>query len=190
MSKLNQPTLESWDQSFKQQLERAARVTAELTPEELVARPAPEKWGVDHCLEHLAVTLGVYRPYLTGAIEKAEGKSAAGTPDYRPGRFARWFFGFLKPDGKPVPAPKKFRPSAGLSPGAEGRFRGELKEYRALLARADRVNVNGTKFRSPVSPLLRFSIGEGFHLMVLHQDRHLGQAERARAVVREERAAE
>lgn len=183
MASWEQSTLASWDETFTRQLERVATLTADLSPEQLNTRPAPKEWGIAHCLEHLTVTLKLYHPYLEGALEKAEQKGGTNPPEYRPGCFARWFFGFLKPGTRRVPAPKKFRPVDDPPPGAVERFRTELEGYQALLTRADRVNVNGTKFRSPITPLFRFSIGEGFELMVLHQDRHLDQIERTRAAV-------
>ena len=191
MSETHTPTrwqqsiLAQWDESLSRQASRAEEIAAGLTDEDLVRRPGEGRWSVAHCLEHLATTITEYRPFLEGAIAKREARGDREFPDYRPGAFARWFIGMAGPGKKALPAPKRFRPSdETANPDAVARFVSAVGEMRALLTRADAVNVNATKFRSPVTPLLRFRIGEGFDLVIQHNDRHLGQAERARAEVR------
>ena len=181
-----QSTLEQWDQAFERQLVRLSEITADLTSAQLSARPAPEKWSVAHCLDHLGRTLVLYRPNLEGAIERGLARVGGHGerelfPAYRPGRFARWFIALAGPNKKPLPAPKKFRPADQPAPDTVDNFKSELEAVRALLRRADGVNLNATKFRSPATALLRFRIGEGFDLLLQHNDRHLGQAERAAA---------
>ncbi len=47
-----------------------------------------------------------------------------------------------------------------------------------LLREADDVNLSKVRFGSPITPLLRFNIGEAFWLLVAHENRHLLQIQR------------
>ena len=45
-----------------------------------------------------------------------------------------------------------------------------------LIRRADEVNLNATRFTSPITRLVRLSIGEALTRLVIHQRRPLQQA--------------
>ena len=53
--------------------------------------------------------------------------------------------------------------------------RDQLRELIELIEAARGKNLNRPRFGSPITALLRFSIGEGLELMVRHQQRHLLQ---------------
>ena len=177
------PILGQWEDRLVAQQARARSVVEGLAPERLVAPPEEGKWSVAHCLDHLATTIEAYRPYLEGAIERGAASRPATPPDYRPGRFARWFIRVASPGGRAVPAPKLFRPAEEAPLDALDRFLTAQQALLAALAGADGIDVNRWKLRSPASALLRFRVGEALELMVVHNDRHLDQAERARATV-------
>lgn len=182
MNALRQPTIAAWAAHAIEQQSRATRLVEGLDAAELVRRPAPGKWGVAHCLEHLALTLEMYEPYISGAIERAAAEGPPVPSPYRPGRLARWLIRAVGPGGRPVPAPRIFRPAEGDgSPEAPERFAEMQSRYLDWLERADRVDLQSTKLRTPVSPILRLRLGVALELMLRHTDRHLAQAERARA---------
>jgi len=183
MSDARQPALAEWRAELLRQSERARTIAAGLTPAQIVQPPAAGKWSVAHCLEHLATTIGSFCPYLESAIARGEGSPPPAPPPYRPGRFARWFIRMAGPGGRPVPAPKVYRPPVEPSPRAAELFAEAQSALLALLRRADAIDLNRWKLRSPATPLLRFRVGEAFELLIRHNDRHLDQAERARAAV-------
>ena len=180
-----QAEVAEWAKAMAAQATRARAIAEPLRATQLCERPHPKSWSVAHCFDHLATTLAAYRPFFERGLEAAEAKGTSGS-GYRPGWFGRWFVRMAGEGARKLPAPKMFLPEEDASPGALERFIGELESFRALLSRADAVDLNATKFRSPASGLLKFRIGEGIDLMVAHNARHLGQAERARAVILDE----
>ena len=82
-----------------------------------------------------------------------------------------------------MPAPKIFRPAGEAPPEALDRFLAAQDALLTALASADGIDLNRWKLRSPATALLRFRVGEALELMVMHNDRHLDQAERARETV-------
>jgi len=80
-----------------------------------------------------------------------------------------------------VPAPKVFRPaeSAAIA-GALERFLRQQERFISLVSHARGIDYNKTKLRSPVTPLMRYSLADAFVITVVHGQRHLAQARRVR----------
>jgi hypothetical protein len=53
-----------------------------------------------------------------------------------------------------------------------------LRELEVLLDRAEPLPWTRLRFGSPVNPLLRLNLGDGFLVMVAHAERHVGQIDR------------
>lgn len=183
MSDWRQPSLALWANDLLGQSRRAQDIAAGLEPAHLVQPPAAGKWSIAHCLEHLATTSGAFRPHLESAIARGEQSPPELLPAYRPGPLARWFIRMAGPGGRPLRAPKIYRPQEKPSPRAPELFAEEQLALLELLRRADAIDLNRWKLRSPATPLLRFRVGEALELIVRHNDRHLDQAERARLAV-------
>lgn len=189
-SESQQPEIAEWINELLKQEEQAKEITATLGSSELGQRPTPKSWSVAHCFDHLATTLEEYRPFLEQGIIAAEAKGSSSGSGYRPGWFGRWFIAMAGEGQRKLSAPKMFQPSDHAPSGALERYLSASAALRSLLPRADQVDLNTTKFRSPATALLRFRIGEGIELMVVHNARHLRQAERARATIRGEEIVE
>lgn len=155
-------------------------VADDLTPAQRLWRPAPERWGVADCCEHLLTVNGVYVPRIAAALD------AAGPPDpsrdatpWRPTWFGRWFLRAAGPGGRPIPAFRVFQPPPAR-PDAPERLLAAQAELRALLDRAAGRDLRAPKVHSPVTRLLTLRAGEALEMLVVHQDRHLLQAARVR----------
>lgn len=168
---------------LERRLEAIGRRTGELTSglrdEQLLWRPAPDRWGIADCFEHLLVADAPYFPRVREAIERSA-PAAGGERVYAPGLLARFFIKSVSPEGTlKLPAPKKFRPPPARADAPE-RFLADQEVVAGLLADARDVDLQGAKLTSPVTSLLRLTIGEALTLLVSHQERHLGQAEAVR----------
>ena len=151
-----------------------------LSDDQLKWKPDPRSWSILECFDHLRVTGSLYYPRLEEAIERAREHGREETKPYRPGWFARKMIRFVGVESKTkLKAPRVFRPSS-VEPDRSilDQFFEQEVELLGLIRRADGVELNRVKFASPVTRLIRFSIGEGFALMVAHQERHLRQAQR------------
>jgi hypothetical protein len=59
-------------------------------------------------------------------------------------------------------------------------FRQQQERFVRFVKDAAGIDYNKTKLRSPVTPLMRYSLADAFVLTVVHGRRHLGQAQRVR----------
>jgi hypothetical protein len=144
-----------------------------LSEAQQTQRPADGRWSVAHCLEHLTTTGILYHPRIAKTIERATTDPGL----YKPRWLARTFIRFASPEGRrrKLSAPKRFKPADDLPPNVNDRFFEQHTHLIELMDAARGRNLNRPRFGSPLTSLLRFSIGEGLELMVRHQQRHLLQ---------------
>lgn len=149
-----------------------------LSEEQLTWRPAPDRWSIAHCLDHLTRTGAAYRERLEPVLKNAP---AGGSWEFRPHLPARLLLWAVDPaTRRRFPAPRPFRPPPQPLPGSAARFLEEQDRLLALIrAGADR-DLRRGRFGSPVTPLLRLSPIEGLTIVTLHTERHLNQARRVR----------
>jgi hypothetical protein len=142
-------------------------------------RPGPDRWSVLECLEHLNLSARQYVPVLVPLIEKArlEGRTKPGP--HRHPRILTWLIRQLEP---PVKRKSPTRPN--LTPASNLRATRVLADWREIHAvfrdaarKADGLDLAGLKFSSPILPIVRMSLGQGFHITTAHERRHLWQAE-------------
>ena len=163
--------------------EAARQLVSSLSEAQLNWKPAPDKWSIAQCLDHLAVTSKKFDPYFTVALVRGREKWPASTaPAYRPSWVGGWLIKQVTPEtGRNLPAPKVFRPSESST--IQGSFESFLKQQERFLAfvrETAGVDYNKTRLRSPVTPLMRYSLADAFVVTVVHGQRHLAQARRVR----------
>lgn len=123
-------------------------------------------------------------PKLNEAIEKARNSGVTAAPPYKLRVFDSWFItGFLSPDsGFNIKAPKLYRPS-GHKDCAKASVIEEFillqDELIRLIRKSEGLNYRAVTVASPLSRLLRLSLGGWFSATIAHEQRHLVQAERA-----------
>jgi DinB superfamily len=163
--------------------ERARLLAAKLTEDQLNWKPAQDKWSMAQCLEHLTVTSAAFDRYFTAAIEQARKRhSVTQNPRYQPSFVGGWLARQVDPEtGRKLPAPKIFRPAdASHIQSAVDKFINQQERFSAFVRQSEGVDYNKTRLRSPVTPLMRYSLADAFVITVLHGRRHLGQAQRVR----------
>ena len=151
-----------------------------LSDAQMTWRSDTKSWSIAECFLHL---IAAARPYLTAidaGIERARAKAKA-----RPaGRFrhpwmARLFVESFEPPPRfRFPAPKQFLPPAPSGPTAVivGDFLRLGDEIGGRIDRSEGLDLGKTVVASPVSPLVRLSLGLSFSLLAVHERRHLYQA--------------
>ncbi len=154
------------------------RLRATLSDAQCIWKPEPGVWNVLECFHHLIVTDKLYGPRLRAAIEKAT-RDGGSTP-FRPSFFGKTFIRYVSPGSKrKIKTLRLFEPPPALTDVTVlQQFIDHQDELTALIHQADGINLNRGKFSSPASRLVRFSVGEGLTVLVVHQQRHLQQAQR------------
>lgn len=151
------------------------------TEAQLLWRPAPDAWSIAECLLHLIQTGCVYLASIDRALEDGRRRGTTGDGPYRHSWFSRWFVASLEP---PVKRRSK-APRIFLPPPPNGPTSAILADFEALGAavgaRLDAsrgLDLGAIRVVSPVTPLLRISLGMAFALIATHERRHLDQARR------------
>ena len=163
--------------------ETAQSVAGDLSEAQLNWKPSAEQWSIAQCLEHLTIATRQFDKYFTAALERARMKPAITIkPSYRPSFMGGWLAKQVAPEAaRKLPAPKIFRPvdSSGIQGSLEN-FLNQQVKFMDFVRRCDGVDYNKTRLRSPVTPLIRYSLADAFAITVLHGQRHLAQARRVR----------
>ena len=141
----------------------------------LNARPDPDRWSAGEVLLHLTEVNRRYADRMEKAIERARKRGRLASGPFRYGPVSRRFAAMLAPPVKRrLKAPAVFRPPVRTATAAD------LSEYYVGLARLERLaresdGVDLTVLVTSPVPILRFSLGSCFRILVNHQWRHLEQ---------------
>jgi hypothetical protein len=153
-----------------------------LTDDQFKWRPAPARWSISECLEHLNVAARLYWPILVAAINQGRVKGWMSEGPYKHGWFGNIFVRAAEPPVKTrYRAPRRFRPPADL-PLAQvyPQFLSFQNRLLDLIIDANGVDLGRPKVQLPATKLVKLSLGQGFALVTAHERRHLWQARQVR----------
>lgn len=141
-------------------------------------KPEKRKWGIAECLDHIAVS---FRSY-SGEIERvlANPQPATGNLVFRTTLTGGIFIKTMHPDSPvKVPNPSIFNPTQGnLTRGVFEDFLAAHKALTGLIEKSKSLDLSQNKITSPVSSLMKFTLGEALIIMTYHEKRHVLQARR------------
>lgn len=163
--------------------EVARSLTSGLTETQLNWKPSAEQWSMAQCLDHLTVATNEFEKHFQVALERARVKwPVTNSPRYKPSMLGGWLAKQVSPEApRKITAPKIFRPgdSSNIS-GALEKFVNQQARFLDFVRESTGIDYNKTRLRSPVTPLMRYSLADAFVITVLHGQRHLAQARRVR----------
>ena len=174
------PEIEEFRRGFEQLSADGDALVAGLSEAQFSWHPAPDRWSVAQCIDHLNATAREYLPRLDDGIAEAIRRGL-----YRPGPYTYMWTGRLLvylsgPDsGVRAKAPKAFIPPPNR-PRQEimAAFRAYQVQYIDRLRQANGLDLARARVRSPVTRLIRMPLGSAFAMTVAHERRHLAQAQR------------
>jgi hypothetical protein len=140
--------------------------------------PAPGRWSIGECLEHLNVTARLYWPVIAQAINQAKAQGWMSKGPYKHGWFGKLFVRSAEPPVKmKFKAPRRFRPPAD-QPLAQvyPQFVSFQDRLLDLICDANGVDLGRPKVQLPATKLIKLTLGQGFGLIMAHERRHLWQA--------------
>lgn len=159
--------------------DEATRLVENLTDAQFNWKPAPDRWSIAECLDHLNVVGSLLLPKLQEAIRIGDQKNVTGNPPFRYGPFSRLFIRMNSPSGIKLKTVKLYKPSGSSSlekTDVMERFLALQDELAEAAIRADGLDLAKIKVSSPAGRLLRISLGAWFEATVAHERRHLIQA--------------
>lgn len=185
-------TLDEARRAFEEGARRARTIAAGLDREAFNRRATPDAWSVGECIDHLCVVGGHVLPRFAAALDdvRNEGHTAApGAEMSRRSWLDRLVVRGMGPKSErevrfKVRAPERFRPSSGLDPDdVLERFDAVSREFVSQLDRARGLDLGRYLLPSLLFPLVRVRLGAWYTAHAAHHERHLLQAERARAAL-------
>ncbi|SFT37532.1 DinB superfamily protein [Lishizhenia tianjinensis] len=136
-----------------------------------------ESWSVLECIEHLNLYGDFYNPSLKQSLSKAK---PAVRRHFKPGLLGNYFTQSMYPKEK-LNKMKTFKDKnpvgSTLNLSHLDRFINQQHQFIELLKEAEHKNLN---FKTPISisKWLKLKLGDTFHFVSAHNERHIQQAKR------------
>ncbi|HXY29872.1 MAG TPA: DinB family protein [Gemmatimonadaceae bacterium] len=145
-------------------------------------RPPSGGWSAAECVAHLSLTTQALLPLIDAAL-------ASGRPGFPDGRRYRSdTMGWLLAWSLEPPARVRIRTLPSFVPSSTGSKGAILAEFERLqgelagrLERASGLDLHPIRVRSPFNSKVSYNAFAAFRVLLAHERRHLGQAERALA---------
>ena len=160
----------------------ARTLTSGMTEAQLNWKPSAEQWSIAQCLDHLTLATNEFEKYFQAALGQARQKwPVTDSPRYKPSMLGGWLAKQVSPQApRKITAPKIFRPASSNIPATLENFVSQQARFLDFVRGSTGIDYNKTRLRSPVTPLMRYSLADAFVITVLHGQRHLAQARRVR----------
>jgi hypothetical protein len=174
--------LEQYCKEFDQICTQAKELTEGLNEERFNWRPQPGQWSIEECLAHLLITGNWEIRAIEDAIGHAKSRGLTGAGPFRYGPLERFVLRQTEPPVKrKITTLRHFRPLHGQPVTAVLPSFLHLQSQLTLLAQgADGLDLARIKVPTPISRLIRLSLGITFAQVAAHERRHLEQAWRVR----------
>jgi hypothetical protein len=169
---------------FESTKREARRLAGALTDGQFNWRPAPDKWSIGQCLQHLGNSTDAALGAIDRAIATARDRGWRRSGPFRYGWFTRWMVRSMEP-----PPQRRMRTFPVFLPAentlARDQVLAELDAARDRLIErahaASGLDVQRAVVVSPVSRLFRLPLGGYLAFLAAHDRRHLWQAAQVRA---------
>lgn len=177
-------------EQFRHQIQKiqsqAEDLTRGLTEAQFNWRPVPDHWSIEECLAHLTIVGQWEVRAIEEAIDDGRSRGLTANGPFRYGSIDRLIVDLSGPgaDGRPrlrLPAPRHFIPVHGQPITAVvPTFRHLQRQLGIQLDRAEGLDLARVKVKTPISRVLRLSLGMMFAQIIAHEQRHIVQAQRVR----------
>ena len=161
------------------------RVTAEVNQEfysftqaQINWKPAPDRWSVGECLEHLITANSRYFPMVEGILAGRYSKPLLGRIPGYPGMCGRMLINAVSPQtARKVKTMAVFEPTRSTVDADEvARFSEHQDGLVELIRKSERLDLHKTIVASPATSVIVYSLLDAWRLIAAHEVRHLGQA--------------
>ena len=175
--------LDRLEQDLRAQLELVRATFNASDIQQLRRRPSdPRRWNALECFEHLNRSYNDYLPQIELAIHRAKARKILSNGT-QPIRYAwlgkqaiRWA---TSPASKRYKTLKRYNPLGGEVPDtALKSFLINTEKVLRLIQMSREIDVNRTKVRFAVIPMLKYRLGNLLEFMTTHVQRHVRQAQR------------
>jgi hypothetical protein len=176
------PELEIYLEEIRYVRQDVAALVANLTDAQFIWRPAPDRWSIGECFEHLNLTAAAFLPAIDAATADARARNLRSDGPFVYPLLDRLFVASNEPPPRRrVRTFKPYRPAPQLTRDAVmGTFSDWQERLAERIRAADGVDLRRARRRSPILPLVRWSLGTMFAGVLAHERRHIWQARQVR----------
>jgi DinB superfamily len=170
--------LEEYQRQIEAINEDARDLLTGLSEVQVNWRPTPAHWSIAECLDHLTVTNRELMKQIEAGMSDARARGLTSRGPFRYGIIGNMIVRSMEPPAKlKFKAPKIFkpRPDQSLEMVTKDFFAAQ-DELLRLINEANGINLARVKIASPVTTLIKLSLGQAFGLIATHERRHLWQA--------------
>ena len=185
------PQLEEIKVQLDAASQKAVSIANNLSFEQLIERPKPDKWSIAECLVHLNLSSEAEIDVLDVAYESMPEKQTVTEKQFKMdllGRFLKWSLEPPPMSLSKMKTTQMFQPIDIKSPDEV------LPEFLAwqekLKTKVDMINglsLDEIKVVSPFNRRIKYNLFSFFHILLAHERRHLRQAEKVKKKVFQER---
>lgn len=177
--------LNNLQQQTDQFINKAVSDWQMLPHKQFAYKLTPEQWSANQCLQHLNSYGKYYLPAIEKAIAIAKQKSIKENPVFKSGWLGNYFTNLMQPkdDGtlpKKMKSPKNHQPQNNAdSHLVIAEFIEQQEQLLLLMEQACQLDLNNIKVPISIAPFIKLKLGDVFMFLVVHNQRHVLQAERA-----------
>jgi hypothetical protein len=174
------PEIDDFRRQFEELATDVDALVAPLTDSEFVWQPAPDRWSIGQCIDHLNATAREYLPVLDAGIADAMRRGLYGPGPYRYNWVGRLHVLLMQPNSWfRANAPRSFYPPPSRSrQEIMAAFRAYQVQYVDRLRQANGLDLARARAASPVVHWMPMPLGSAFALLITHERRHIAQAQR------------
>ena len=174
--------LEEIQKQFEQAGDQAKLLTQGLSEGQFNWRPEPKAWSIEECLAHLTMVGQTEVRLIEHAIQSGRARNVTGNGPFRYGWLERTILRQTEPPvRRRFSAPRRFRPVHGQPITAIlPTFLHVQRQFVQLALQAEGLDLARVKVATPMTRLVKFSLGTTLAQAAAHERRHLDQARRVR----------
>ena len=173
-------TLENLVQSLEHSSKQVQETFGKLSEAQLNWKPAPDKWGVGECLEHIVQSNKQYFPEFDLIAKGGHKNSLWKKISPLSGLWGRMLLKSVSPDTqKKMKTASVFKPSRSSVPlSIISEFVKNNVELAGYIKKFEGVDLKKTKITSPVSGIITYSLADAIKILTTHERRHINQAKK------------
>ncbi len=167
-------------------IERRARAEfSSLDPVQLNWSPHEGKWSIAECLDHLITTNTTYFPIFDTVANGTKRDTFWERLPILPRLWGAALINTVRPETtRKSRAPRIFQPHTGTLPAdVLDTFLIQQRKLTDAITALNGIDIDKTIVTSPVAVFIAYSLRDALSIVVLHEERHLRQAERVLALL-------
>lgn len=158
----------------------ARQVFGGLTTQQLNWKPAPERWSVGQCFDHLITTNSGYLPVIDDVLQGRKKSSVWQKLPFMPSIWGKLLIKSLDPkQARKIKAPKRFEPAqSDISGSIISDFVAQQAVVMEKMKATENLDLERIVITSPAAAPVTYSLMDAYRIIVVHERRHFQQAQR------------